>query len=219
MRERWKPEETHTDSTIDYAISQIYDLCASVEQLQAELEKYRWIPVSERLPEKANKRPGFRFGPSIEVWITDSEFVDKGQYDYEYKTWRYGIYCMKKPTHWKLIILPEQEKVGKDMFLTQEERVIAYHKSIGDRWNEKSGCWEVDGRAEPMRKKTILGITIEETDIQIVFYPQFCVDCMLLFISKTETNPCPYCGSENLVNHNREIYKNVKNKISVQMKE
>ena len=66
-----------------------------------------------------------------------------------------------------------------------------------------------------MRKKTVLGLVITETDFQEIFYPQFCYDCSLPYVSKTETNPCPYCGSENLVDHEREIYKNIKDKVSI----
>lgn len=35
IRKRWKPEEKHMDATIDYAISEIYNLCSEIEQLQA----------------------------------------------------------------------------------------------------------------------------------------------------------------------------------------
>ncbi len=38
IRKRRQPEEKHEDATIDYAISQIYDLCAEVEKLQTEIE-------------------------------------------------------------------------------------------------------------------------------------------------------------------------------------
>lgn len=41
IRKRWQPEEKHEDATIDYAISQIYDLCAEVEQPQAENERLK----------------------------------------------------------------------------------------------------------------------------------------------------------------------------------
>ncbi len=39
IRKRWKSEEKHEDATVDYAISQIYDLCTEVDQLQAENKK------------------------------------------------------------------------------------------------------------------------------------------------------------------------------------
>ena len=43
-----------------------------------------------------------------------------------------------------------------------------------------------------------------------LFYPLFCLDCMRSFISDTETNSCEWCGSENVINHKGEIYKDVK---------
>ena len=43
-----------------------------------------------------------------------------------------------------------------------------------------------------------------------LFYPQFCFDCMQNAISKTKSNPCLWCGSENVINHEGKIYKNVK---------
>jgi len=52
--------------------------------------------------------------------------------------------------------------------------------------------------------KGILDMKVGET---MLFYPQFCLDCMERNISRTEANPCPFCGSENVVNHKREIYK------------
>lgn len=35
IRKRWKPEEPHQDSTLDYAISEIYELCDEIEELQS----------------------------------------------------------------------------------------------------------------------------------------------------------------------------------------
>ncbi len=44
----------------------------------------------------------------------------------------------------------------------------------------------------------------------MIFYPQFCLDCMRNAISKMKSNPCIWCGSENVINHERKIYKDVK---------
>jgi predicted Zn-ribbon and HTH transcriptional regulator len=49
----------------------------------------------------------------------------------------------------------------------------------------------------------------------IVFYPEFCLDCMLDYVSKTKSNPCPYCGSENTINYERKLHKNIKKTINL----
>ncbi len=69
------------------------------EQLQAELDKYRWIPVSERLPKNANAvllvwRNYFYIG-----CCRGGKFYIAGE-----------LYT--EVTHWKPIILPEQAKKG-----------------------------------------------------------------------------------------------------------
>jgi len=46
----------------------------------------------------------------------------------------------------------------------------------------------------------------------LIFYPHWCFDCMYNFIGSKESEPCPRCGSENVVNYKREIYKDVKMK-------
>lgn len=38
IRVRWKREEPHQDTTLDYAISEIYKLCDEIEELQARRE-------------------------------------------------------------------------------------------------------------------------------------------------------------------------------------
>ena len=83
--------------------------CDKIEQLQAELEKHRWIPVSERLPKDDGQ-----------VWIlyektgyTYNAFYDQNVLHFSQKTWQIFDYSggYKKaevePTHWKPIILPE----------------------------------------------------------------------------------------------------------------
>lgn len=42
----------------------------------------------------------------------------------------------------------------------------------------------------------------------LVFYPHWCFDCMYSFVGSKESEPCPRCGSENVVNYKRELYKN-----------
>ena len=77
-------------------------------KLQAELEKLRWIPVTERPPEKSGQ-----------VWICYeiTGYTYQAYYDVEYKKWSIFDPCGgfsdidfdSPPTHWKPIILPESE--------------------------------------------------------------------------------------------------------------
>ena len=74
-------------------------LVAQVVKLQAEVEKHRWIPVSERLPEETNR--GYliymqRICPCIATFDGET-FFDA-----------FTKYSIKNITHWKLIILPDQ---------------------------------------------------------------------------------------------------------------
>lgn len=69
-------------------------------KLQAELEKYRWIPVSERLPENANA-----------VLLYCDKMIATGYFSGEWQIHNTKTprgYYQHKITHWKPIILPEQ---------------------------------------------------------------------------------------------------------------
>lgn len=77
------------------------------EQLQAELEKHRWIPVTERLPENI-----------ATVWILlyakATEFLcpNKGFYGEDENGWGWKILgdgLLTKVTYWKPIILPKEQ--------------------------------------------------------------------------------------------------------------
>ncbi len=67
-----------------------------IDQLKAELEKHRWIPVSERLPKESGYYQVIRKGNG---WPTTRIFYvgDKPE-------WTSGDIV----THWKDVILPEQ---------------------------------------------------------------------------------------------------------------
>ena len=43
IRKRWQSQEEHTDTTLDYAISEIYKLCKVIEQLQPKLRKLQIV--------------------------------------------------------------------------------------------------------------------------------------------------------------------------------
>ena len=74
------------------------DVIKYIEQLQAELEKHRWIPVSERLPESSGV---------VLVLLSDGNIIQAiSAYWVNYKGW-----LNQSITHWKPIILPEPEKV------------------------------------------------------------------------------------------------------------
>ena len=101
--------------------------------IQAEVDKYRWIPVSERLPEK-NECDDVLF--VIEHLVEGGEFKNGLFWDNNGRSSQ-----NEEITHWKPIILPEGEEVSEEKFLTQEERIAAYRKSVGDKWDEERECW------------------------------------------------------------------------------
>jgi len=84
--------------------------CENYEQLQTELDKHHWIPVSDRLPVLPLGPPNTS---SEEVWLV---FKGKPQVGYytNFDGWRVnGLYFQKRfnqydITHWKPIILPEK---------------------------------------------------------------------------------------------------------------
>ena len=76
------------------------EVSALNEKLQAELEKCRWIPVTERLPTK--KDNGYITGCNIETLLVGNMFWSNTNADAKYLTARY--------THWKSTILPPKEK-------------------------------------------------------------------------------------------------------------
>ena len=108
-------EHIDCDRQLCEADDRIIELNKRIKDLEAALEKHRWIPVSERLPElhKADKD----VFQSDWVYITEGEqVVEAYYYDYtkrevkpNYATGK-GWYChgMKRSdiTHWKPIILP-----------------------------------------------------------------------------------------------------------------
>ena len=61
-----------------------------IDQLQAELAKYRWIPVAERLPEKEG-------GVTLYEVICGGHILERCFYK---ETW------LRSYTHWRPIILP-----------------------------------------------------------------------------------------------------------------
>ena len=69
-------------------------------KLQAELDKHRWIPVSERLPEKTKED----LRPKLLVYNEDGIAVQEWRhYDFG---WSFSD-DTGEPTHWKPISLPE----------------------------------------------------------------------------------------------------------------
>ena len=82
--------------------------CENCKQLQAELDKHRWIPVSEGLPKLKTK-----------VWIASETGFTVGSYsvfahDNKTKGWfSNGGEEIFPPTYWMPIIPPEQEKGGE----------------------------------------------------------------------------------------------------------
>lgn len=74
-----------------------------------ELEQYRWIPVSERLPDVDNEFNRFQT-----ILILDDRDVRVGYYEDNKFVWWHGSFCNKDEpgsqkaiTYWRPIILPE----------------------------------------------------------------------------------------------------------------
>jgi len=45
-----------------------------------------------------------------------------------------------------------------------------------------------------------------------IFYPIFCLDCQLNFISIKKARYCPFCKGMRTIDYEGNIYKNVKEK-------
>lgn len=76
---------------------------AEFQQLRAENDKHRWIPVSERLPEDKVEVIG--------LFVRDGDIsIRQVDYWYAQHKWRNenGDTIVIPPTHWKPIILPGQ---------------------------------------------------------------------------------------------------------------
>lgn len=71
-------------------------------QLQAELDKHRWIPVEERLPESEGYYLAAEDGRFGEYWYSKLGGWQHGDRKTSYS-------CADCITHWKPIILPEGE--------------------------------------------------------------------------------------------------------------
>ena len=70
------------------------DLVLDKVKLQAELDKYRWIPVSKRLPNSTEK-----------VLCTDGTLMWEDCYLQQHEKWRLN----EKYTHWRPLILPQEQ--------------------------------------------------------------------------------------------------------------
>ena len=118
-----------------------------IEQLQTELDEYRWIPVSERLPESI-----------ADVFILTKEGsggigmygeMDEGAYRWE----RLDHAINLNITHWMPIILPGQEEPEQGEFTKNikaslergdsKRTIIAYLKEVCRRYD-----WLVKRNAE-----------------------------------------------------------------------
>ncbi len=83
---------------------------SKLKDLQAELDKHRWIPVSERLPKKTNTCT------SDIYLLTDGRNKGIGWYDYHFKEWKVfttPLVKMGKIIHRKSITLPSTENTGE----------------------------------------------------------------------------------------------------------
>ena len=89
---------------------EIAKLQAEVEQLKAELEKHRWIPVSERLPENDD----------CVLYVVSGSWFYKGYYE-SCGRWFAEHGCPEdEVTHWKPIILSEPDR-AVDLLAVNEQ--------------------------------------------------------------------------------------------------
>lgn len=87
-------------------MSTVPETLTTAEELQRQLEKHRWIPVTERLPEVPL---GDAITSELVLVCATHEYknvVEISFYNYEIKAWQGEISI---PTHWKPIILPETD--------------------------------------------------------------------------------------------------------------
>ncbi len=85
----------------------LFDACVAMQELQAELDRHRWIPVSERLP---------HIEPLIIVETTELSQYYLLEYDQKERKYRDSIsglwtdsYIKSITINWMEIILPEGE--------------------------------------------------------------------------------------------------------------
>ena len=113
IRGKWKLKEKHQDTTIDYAISEIYGLCKKIEQLLAELEKHRWRLLSEGLP-KINTKVQMLYPKNHVIF---GHLDERGWWDSN------GKRVIAPPEKWKPITLPEQKK-SKTLKCNKCEKIL-----------------------------------------------------------------------------------------------
>ena len=87
----------------------LVELLTENKKLRAELEKHRWMLVSEKLPERYNKENEY----SHHVFCTDDRtgHLKVDQYLTEKQKWASG---RTNWTHWKPIILPEKSTANTE---------------------------------------------------------------------------------------------------------
>ncbi len=87
-------------------------LLARAKQLQSELAKYRWIPVSEGLPELIDDN-GYKYSSKVEIIYNG--MIIEATFSEHHNQWfaDYGgttiVMSASLVTHWRPIILPPKE--------------------------------------------------------------------------------------------------------------
>ena len=110
--QKWINEFRDSDERLENRLAQVQGYIAGkdkrIAQLEGELEKHRWIPVSEGLPKNSN--PVLLFCDQQVV----SGYLDRFEEPIKWQLYTKGHrdYYQDKVTHWKSLTLPETEVQG-----------------------------------------------------------------------------------------------------------
>ena len=92
-------------------------LIGIIEECLGEIEKHRWIPVSEGLPTLIDDN-GYKYSAAVEI-VYNKQIIE-ATFSEHHNQWfaDYGghniVMSASLVTHWKPIFLPEQPKKGAE---------------------------------------------------------------------------------------------------------
>lgn len=105
------------------AIEELSKLNAEItkRELKLRMEKPRWIPVTERLPEEMDQSCGgwsaeIRPSDDVLVWLSHEKRQSVAWYSYTYNEWttvdENTVYCFEEVTHWMPLSDPPGRKAN-----------------------------------------------------------------------------------------------------------